>query len=88
MSIQREICLQKNADQVGKTIPILVEGVDKEEEFLVTGRTPTQAPDIDGQVLIESSDVQVGEIVPMRITGSTDYDLIASTIESSPILVE
>jgi ribosomal protein S12 methylthiotransferase len=88
MSIQREICLKKNADQVGKTIPILVEGVDKEEEFLVTGRTPTQAPDIDGQVLIESSDVQVGEIVPMRITGSTDYDLIASAIESSPMLVE
>jgi ribosomal protein S12 methylthiotransferase len=85
MALQREICLKKNAELVGKTIPVLVEGVDKEEEFLVTGRTRAQAPDIDGQVLIESSDVQVGEIVPMRITGSTDYDLIATVEESSPI---
>ncbi len=85
MALQREICVRKNAELVGKIIPVLVEGVDKEEEFLVTGRTPAQAPDIDGQVLIESSDVQVGEIVPMRITGSTDYDLIATVEESSPI---
>lgn len=85
MAMQRDICLKKNADRVGKTIPILIEGIDKDEEFLVTGRTPTQAPDIDGQVLIESSDVQVGEIVPMLITGSTDYDLIATAIESSSV---
>ena len=36
-----------------------------------------QAPEIDGQIIIEESDVKVGQILPMLITGSTDYDLIA-----------
>jgi ribosomal protein S12 methylthiotransferase len=54
-----------------------VEGTDSEEEYLVTGRLTTQAPEIDGQVIIEASEVEPGQIVPMRITGFTDYDLIA-----------
>ena len=36
-----------------------------------------QTPEIDGQIIIEESNVEVGQILPMLITGSTDYDLIA-----------
>jgi ribosomal protein S12 methylthiotransferase len=77
MRVQQEICREKNKARVGEILPVLVEGTDSEEEYLVTGRLTTQAPEIDGQVIIEASEVEPGQIIPMRITGSTDYDLIA-----------
>ena len=75
------ICRKKNSAKVGKIFPILIEGPDPEEEYLVTGRLATQAPEIDGQVIIEESEVEIGQIVPMFITGSTDYDLVARQTE-------
>ena len=60
---------------------MLVEGADPEEDYLVTGRLATQAPEIDGQVIIEESEVEIGHITPMLITGSTDYDLVARQVE-------
>ena len=63
----------------------MIEGVDPEEEYLVTGRLATQAPEIDGQVIIEESEVEIGQIVPMLITGSTDYDLVARQTEKISI---
>ena len=77
MWIQQEICRKKNAAKVGKVLPVLIEGTDPVEGYLVTGRLATQAPEIDGQVIIEASEVESGKIVPMLITKSTDYDLVA-----------
>jgi len=81
MSVQQEINRKKNKSRVGKILPVLVEGTDPEEEYLVTGRLATQAPEIDGQVIIEESEVEIGQISPMLITGSTDYDLVARQVE-------
>ncbi|MDP6712044.1 MAG: 30S ribosomal protein S12 methylthiotransferase RimO [Nitrospinaceae bacterium] len=81
MSLQQEICRKKNEERVGEVLPVLIEGSDPEEEYLVTGRLATQAPEIDGQVIIEESEVESGQIVPMLITASTDYDLVARRVE-------
>ena len=84
MSVQQKINKKKNKARVGEVLPVLIEGADPEEEYLVTGRLATQAPEIDGQVIIEESDVEIGQIVPMLITGSTDYDLVARQVEKMP----
>jgi len=81
MHAQKEISRQKNQAKVGEVHPVLVEGVDGEESYLVTGRLPTQAPEIDGQVIIEASDVEPGMIVPMRIISATDYDVVATRVD-------
>jgi len=81
MSVQQKINRKKNMARVGEVLPVLIEGTDAEEEYLVTGRLATQAPEIDGQVIIEESDVEIGQILPMLITGSTDYDLVARQAE-------
>ena len=81
MKVQKEISRQKNQAKIGEVHPVLVEGVDGEESYLVTGRMPTQAPEIDGQVIIEASDVTPGMIVPMRILSATDYDVVATRID-------
>jgi ribosomal protein S12 methylthiotransferase len=81
MGVQQEINRKKNKSRVGEVLPVLVEGADPEEDYLVTGRLATQAPEIDGQVIIEESEVEIGHITPMLITGSTDYDLVARQVE-------
>jgi len=81
MAVQRDICRNRNHSRIGGVYPVLVEGLDADEGFLVTGRLETQGPDIDGQVIIERSDVEPGRILPMRITGATDYDLVAACID-------
>jgi len=49
------------------------------------GRSYRDAPEIDGYVLVEG-ELPAGEIVPVRITGATTYDLIA-TVDTQPAQV-
>jgi ribosomal protein S12 methylthiotransferase len=58
---------------VGRTLEVLVEGVD--EEGTTVGRHRGQAPEIDGVVLLDTP-CAVGAIVNAEITGSLGYDLI------------
>ena len=81
MKAQQAISRRRNRSRVGEVHPVLVEGPDPEENYLVTGRLSTQAPEIDGQVIIEASDVEPGQIVPMRIVAATDYDVVATKID-------
>lgn len=84
METQQGISLKKNQALVGKTLDILVEGhgmgedeVGRETGDVISlGRSYRDAPEIDGYVLVEG-ELPVGEIVPVRITGATTYDLIA-----------
>jgi hypothetical protein len=57
---------------------LLIKAVDDDEGFLLTGRLPFQAPEIDGQVIIDNAEVEPGQIVPLKITGFLEYDLVAS----------
>ena len=63
MSLQQEINRKKNMARIGQVLPVLIEGADPEEEYLITGRLATQAPEIDGQVIIEETVVEIGQIV-------------------------
>jgi len=73
MLVQQEIARQRNQAQVGRILPILVEGVG---DGLTVGRSYREAPEIDGLVLIPG-EAQVGEFVQARIVGAEAYDLIA-----------
>ncbi|HVK62417.1 MAG TPA: 30S ribosomal protein S12 methylthiotransferase RimO [Bdellovibrionales bacterium] len=80
MAIQMEISRDKHRAFIGKTIPVLVEGVSEETELLLQGRMSQQAPDIDGVVLINDGEAEIGTIVNVRITDSMDYDLIGEIV--------
>jgi ribosomal protein S12 methylthiotransferase len=71
MELQQGISLQVNQSYVGQTLDVLVEGRDK---GIAIGRSYRDAPEIDGLVFIEGN-AQVGEIVPVRMTGAMAYDL-------------
>ena len=71
MELQQGISMQINQSYVGKTLDVLVEGRDK---GIAIGRSYRDAPEIDGMVFVEG-DAQIGEIVPVKITGAMAYDL-------------
>ena len=79
MEIQRRVSLRKNERRIGQTLPVLVEAFD-EESMLLMGRAAFQAPEIDGQMIIEESDAQPGQILPLKIIRALEYDLIGRTL--------
>ena len=80
MKEQAKISRRKNKARVGEVVPVLFEGESKESDLLWQGRIETQAPDIDGCVLINDvPDGMVpaaGELVSVEITEGHEYDLI------------
>ena len=73
MELQQNISLQVNQSFVGKTLDVLIEGYDEEQNVAI-GRSYRDAPEIDGMVFIEGT-ATVGEIIPVQITGAMAYDL-------------
>jgi ribosomal protein S12 methylthiotransferase len=95
MELQQGISLKKNQQYIGKTLNVLVEGHGEGEDedgnptggTLTLGRSYRDAPEIDGYVIVEG-ELPVGEIVPVRVTGATTYDLIATVDTNAPIIIQ
>ncbi|MFZ2445599.1 MAG: 30S ribosomal protein S12 methylthiotransferase RimO [Syntrophobacteraceae bacterium] len=75
LEVQREISRHILQKRVGEVVSVLIEGPHPETELLVSGRLPTQAPEVDGNVIITAGDCTIGEIRNVKITASHDYDL-------------
>ncbi|MBW1818928.1 MAG: 30S ribosomal protein S12 methylthiotransferase RimO [Deltaproteobacteria bacterium] len=78
MALQQEIVERRSRRFVGRTLPVLVEGVCSETDLLLTGRTATMAPEVDGRVLINEGRGIEGEIMPVFIREAQGYDLVGS----------
>ena len=80
MKAQARISRKRNKSRIGETVKVLFEGESKESELLWQGRMETQAPDIDGCVLINDvpADVvpEAGDFVNVEITEALEYDLV------------
>jgi ribosomal protein S12 methylthiotransferase len=81
MKAQARLSFKRNRRLVGRTEEVIVEGYSEETDLLLRGRCSRQAPDIDGQVYITTGTANVGDIVRMKITDSSDYDLIGEIID-------
>ncbi len=81
MKAQARVSFNKNRRLVGRTEQVLVEGYSEETDLLLKGRGQRQAPDIDGCYLITAGQADVGDYVRLRITDSSEYDLIGEMVE-------
>lgn len=81
MRAQARLSFRRNRALIGQTEQVIVEGYSEETELLLKGRSSRQAPDIDGQVYITAGAADVGDIVTLRITDSSDYDLIGEIVD-------
>jgi len=80
MRAQARASFKRNRRLINTVEQVIVEGYSEETELLLKGRSCRQAPDIDGMVYITAGDAKVGDIVSLRITDSSDYDLIGEIV--------
>ena len=79
--IQSQIMDEYNASMIGKTLEVLVDGYDEEQEQFY-GRTYADSPDIDGRVWIASEEpLREGLFVNVTIDGCVDGDLAGFVVE-------
>jgi len=81
MQLQARVSFKRNRRLMESVDEVIVEGVSEETELLLKGRSSRQAPDIDGMVYITSGTANVGDIVRLKITDSSDYDLIGEIVD-------
>jgi ribosomal protein S12 methylthiotransferase len=73
MAVQQEIAFEFAESLIGYELDVLIDSADDEGGFI--GRTFADAPEIDASVTVAGAGVQVGEFVPVEITGRVGYDL-------------
>jgi ribosomal protein S12 methylthiotransferase len=83
MRVQARLSFKRNRRLIDTVEQVIVEGYSEETELLLKGRSSRQAPDIDGQVYITAGQANVGDIVQLRITDSSDYDLIGEIVANA-----
>jgi ribosomal protein S12 methylthiotransferase len=84
MKEQARISRRRNRARIGETVRVLFEGDSSESDLLWQGRMETQAPDIDGCVLINDAppewEPKPGEFVNVKITEAHEHDLLGAIV--------
>jgi ribosomal protein S12 methylthiotransferase len=82
MRRQQEISRRINAGFIGQTLPVLIE--EQPEPGLLVGRTPFQAPEVDGVTYVhlpaQAPEPPPGAIVTVCITDAMEYDLVGKPV--------
>lgn len=82
MALQAGISEEIHQNREGEELDVLVEGFDEENDKLAFGRSIHEAPDIDGNIFIEGAeDVQIGDIVRVRILQGFTYEMVGELIK-------
>lgn len=75
MAAQEAVSARLLADKIGSVLPVMIDAVDA-DKLAATGRTPYDAPEIDGVVHISDIDgIKPGDIVHVEIEDSDAHDL-------------
>ena len=79
MEVAQTISEEKLQEKVGKTLTVLVDEIDVEENIAIC-RSYADAPEIDGHVYVDNIDkrIKVGQFLTVTIDEASEYDLFAS----------
>lgn len=73
-----EISSRRRGRFVGRELDVLI---DSKNNGVVTGHTPYQAPDIDGDTFVTGTTGAVGDIVRAKIESQDDYELRGRAVQ-------
>ncbi len=78
MALQQEISHAHNAAQIGRTLEVILDQPVAGEKCVWLGRSGGDAPDVDGLVFVtgDRHKLRAGDIVPVEIVATREYDLI------------
>jgi ribosomal protein S12 methylthiotransferase len=80
LALQKRISLGRNRRLIGRRVEVLVEGTHPDSDLLLRGRLPTQAPEIDGAVIINDGTAETGSFVTCEVSEAHPYDLVARIV--------
>jgi ribosomal protein S12 methylthiotransferase len=78
MEIQQRLAFEWNQRQVGRTLDVILDQPVAGERNVWVGRGKADAPDVDGLVFVtgDKQKLRAGDIVPVEIVASQQYDLV------------
>lgn len=76
MELQQQIAFDWGQNMVGYELDCLIDEAADEPGVWI-GRTYADAPEIDGNVIVQGEGLEPGQMVPVTIVSSEDYDLVA-----------
>ncbi|EXX91144.1 ribosomal protein S12 methylthiotransferase [Paenibacillus darwinianus] len=79
MEVQRSVSKDLGGKYIGKVIEVLVERYDGRSDVFI-GRSPFDAPEIDGEVFITGCTPEIGSIQKVRITHAYEFDLSGEVV--------
>ena len=78
MAVQAEISRAKLAERIGQRLIVLVDEIEADR---VITRSYADAPEIDGNVIIDGAwDLAPGDFIEVDVTASADHDLFAEPV--------
>ncbi len=82
MALQEEISLAKNQEKVGKVLKVLF---DRMEGDYFVGRTESDSPEVDNEVLVDAKTnfVRIGDFAPIKITHVESFDLFGEVVQNT-----
>ena len=83
MELQQSISLDLNKQKIGQTFKVMV---DRKEGGNFIGRTESDSPEVDNEVIIETSDyLRIGDFVNVTIQSASEFDLTGEAIRDTQI---
>lgn len=78
MQVQQRIAFARNEEQIGRTVDVILDQPVEGEKNVWVGRSAADAPDVDGLVFVtgDRHKLHAGDIVPVEIVASQEYDLV------------
>jgi ribosomal protein S12 methylthiotransferase len=80
MEVQQGVAFAHAASQVGKELPVLIDGPDPDAPGQFAGRTTADAPDIDCGIRVKGKGLRAGDLVTAKVTAADGYDLIGRLV--------
>ena len=84
MALQSKISEEINRSLEGRELQVIVTGLDEERSEVILARSYREAPDVDGQIYVETSGqdgLKVGDSLKVRIAQGFSYDLVAEIVD-------
>ena len=83
MELQQSISLELNKGKIGQTFKVMV---DRKEGGNFIGRTESDSPEVDNEVIIETKDyLRIGDFVNVTIKSASEFDLTGDVMQHTQI---
>jgi ribosomal protein S12 methylthiotransferase len=83
MELQQSISLELNKQKIGQTFKVMV---DRKEGGNFIGRTESDSPEVDNEVIIDSKEyLRIGDFVDVTIQSASEFDLTGVAMQHTHI---